>query len=131
MEYKVITTIEYEMTVEPPELPLTVTGEGVDDIRGHLGDVINEILTEQANCIWVDTANERIKDLPKEEDIKSAMRDELQEIYDIKVGDTIEDGEPFQLSTHWLNEAFDCIDNWMLHDSLTHHNEECTIEEGY
>jgi len=131
MEYKVITTIEYEMTVEPPELPLTVTGEGVDDIRGHLGDVINEILTEQANCIWVDTDNERIRDFPKEEDIKSAMRDELQEIYDIKVGDTIEDGEPFQLSTHWLNEAFDCIDNWMLPDSLTHHNEECTIEEGY
>jgi|2_EtaG_2_1085320.scaffolds.fasta_scaffold34740_3 hypothetical protein len=131
MEYKVITTIEYEMTVEPPELPLTVTGEGVDDIRGHLGDVINEILTEQANCIWVDTANERINDLPKEDDIKSAMRDELQEIYDIKVGDTIEDGEPFQLSTHWLNEAFDCIDNWMLDDSLTHDNEECTIEEGY
>jgi len=59
------------------------------------------------------------------------MRDELQEIYDIKVGDTIEDGEPFQLSTHWLNEALDCIDNWMLDDSLTHHNEECTIEEGY
>ena len=131
MEYKVITTIEYEMTVEPPELPLTVTGEGVDDIRGHLGDVINEILTEQANCIWVDTDNERIRDFPKEEDIKSAMRDELQEIYDIKVGDTIEDGEPFQLSTHWLNEAFDCIDNWMLDDSLTHDNEECIIEEGY
>ncbi len=131
MEYKVTTTIEYEMTVEPPELPITVTGEGVDDIRGHLGDVINEILTEQANCIWVDTANETINDLPKEEDIRSAMRVELREIYDIKVGDTIEDDEPFQLSTHWLNEALDCIDNWMIDDNLTHHNEECTIEEGY
>ena len=131
MEYKVITTIEYEMTVEPPELPITVTGEGVDDIRGHLGDVINEILTEQANCIWVDTTNQVLNDLPKVEDIRSAMRDELQEIYNIKVGNTIEDDEPFQLSTHWLNEAFDCIDNWMIDDSLTHDNEECIIEEGY
>jgi len=116
MEYKVITTIEYEMTVEPPELPLTVTGEGVDDIRGHLGDVINEILTEQANCIWVDTANERIKDLPREDDIRKAMIQEL---------------DRHITPTDWYDEAVDCINEWMLDDSLMHYNEECTIEEGY
>ena len=53
MEYKVITTIEYEMTVEPPELPEAPKGTNtvydVDEISENLGNVITEYLTEQAN----------------------------------------------------------------------------------
>ena len=108
------------MTVEPPELPEAPKGTNtvydVDEISENLGNVITGYLTEQANCIWVDTANERIKDLPREDDIRKAMIQEL---------------DRHITPTDWHNEAVDCIDNWMLPDSLTHHNEECTIEEGY
>ena len=120
MEYKVITTIEYEMTVEPPELPEAPKGTNtvydVDEISENLGNVITEYLTEQANCIWVDTANERIKDLPREDDIRKAMIQEL---------------DRHITPTDWYDEAVDCINEWMLDDSLMHYNEECTIEEGY
>ena len=107
------------MTVEPPELPEAPKGTNgfdVDEIKDDLGNAINEILTEQANCIWVDTTNQVLNDLPKVEDIRSAMKDQLSR---------------FMLPTDWYNEALDCIDNWMLDDSLTHDNEECIIEEGY
>ena len=120
MEYKVITTIEYEMTVEPPELPEAPKGTNtvydVDEISENLGNVITEYLTERANGIWVDTANESMNDLPKEEHIRKAMIQELDQ---------------FITPTDWYNEAVDCINEWMLDDSLMHYNEECTIEEGY
>ena len=124
MEYKVKTTIEYEMTVEPPELPEVdvsskldeAFAESADMLSDILSGVITEYLTERANSVWVDTANERMIDLPKEDDIRKAMIQEL---------------DRFITPNDWYNEAVDCIDNWMLDDSLMHHNEECTIEEGY
>ena len=124
MEYKVITTIEYEMTVEPPELPEVdvsskldeAFAESADMLSDILSGVITEYLTERANSVWVDTANERMIDLPKEDDIRKAMIQELDQ---------------FITPTDWYNEAVDCINEWMLDDSLMHDNEECTIEEGY
>ena len=108
------------MTVESPELPEAPNGTNtvydVDEISENLGNVITEYLTEQANCIWIDTANERIKDLPKEDDIRKAMIQEL---------------DRHITPTDWYDEAVDCINEWMLDDSLLHYGEECTIEEGY
>ena len=119
MEYKVITTIEYEMTVEPPELPEAPKGTNgfdVDEISENLGNVITEYLTEQAHSVWVDTSKSVINELPEDYRIRHAMKELLNR---------------FSVPTEWLNEALDCIDNWVLDDSLMHYNEECTIEEGY
>jgi hypothetical protein len=124
MEYKVTTIIEYGMTVEPPELPAVdvsskldeAFAESADMLSDILSGVITEYLTERANSVWVDTANERMIDLPKEDDIRKAMIQEL---------------DRFITPNDWYNEAVDCIDNWMLDDTVTHNYEELIIEEGY
>jgi len=131
MKYTVTSTLNYEFECEPPVLPIVVEGAGVDEIRDALGDVITEYLTEHSNGVWVDTSNQSLNDLCKEEDIRTAMKEKLEEEYSNKVGDTIDRDEPFLLSVHWLGEAHVSIDMWSLDDSLTTNGEECTIEESY
>ena len=131
MKYTVTYALDFEFECEPPELPIVVEGAGVDEIRDALGDVITHYLTEQSNGVWVDTSNQSLNDLCKEEDIKTAMKESLEEEYSHKASDSEDRDEPFLLSVHWLDEAVGCIESWSLDDSLTANGEECTIEESY